>query len=524
MSTEALAAFRTAEVDPDPFSGLVGAERYFNAACDAGEVAPLTLDGNDLALAPEDEAARIAAVRDRLRRLGYSLPDVPAETRGLWADDVKEALRQFQIEAVLVERAGELTVESWDALQALFNFETRFQAADWFGADGATLTLRRAVRLRLSVFGFGAPPAPEDFEPKAEAIDAFSRTARELGILNTPEDSGAALTPEFAGLLFDHDALTDRLADCGGRLEALRGKACSGAEHFLVCFAKIELWLHGYDVAPDGSGKLIQPGMHGRHGGGNTARTNRTADQFNLFFAELAPEGVSVKSASPAAIPARVPELLKRMREMRAAQPLAKDSASHEVVALLEDQLAKSPGLWAELKATAAKLVGILFDGVRRVIAWIGRLFKRVWSAVSTVAVNIWRAVHHFMGGAAFYFRKATRALVEGVGFLTAPGLASAPVCCAGYSRKRDFDAAVLIDASADETEVGIFARGLAHKGAVLAVACRIIRLVCTAVRIALGGAGGAIGGFVPMVLGLASAWSQLRELGRMLDALPEEA
>jgi hypothetical protein len=521
MSAEALAAFRTAEADVDPFNGLVGAERYFNAACDAGEVTPLTLDRDDLAGAPEDEAARIAAVRDRLRRLGYPLDDVPLEVRGIWAEDVQAALRQFQIEAVLVERSGELTVETWDALQELFNFETRMDVAAWFGSDGADLTLQRATRLRLSVFGFGAPPEPADFSPSAKAMAAFSQTAHELGILNTP--IGAALTPEFAAIVFVHDALTDRLADCGEKLALLPRKRRADAEHFLVCFAKIELWLHGYDVAPDGSSKLIQPAMRGRHGGGLTERTNRTADQFNLFFAELAPEGMSVRSAPPAEIPERVPELLKRMRELRAAQPLAKDSASHEVVALLEEELGKKPALWVELKTAAAKLVGILFDGVRRVLAWIGRLFRSVWSAVTTAAVNMWRAVHHFMGGAAFYFRKASRALCEGVGFLTAPGLGSVPVCCARYTRKRDFDAAVLIDEAADESEVGIFTRGLAHKGAMLAVACRIIRLVCTAVRIAVSGAGGVIGGFVPMVLGLASVWSQLRELGRMLDALPEE-
>jgi len=520
MSAEALVAFRAAEADVDPLNGLVGAERYFNAACDAGEVTPMTLDRDDLAIAPEDEAARIAAVRDRLRRLGYPLNDVPVVARGVWADDVRAALRQFQIEAVLAELSGELTVESWDALQELFNFETRMQVSEWFGAGGADLTLQRAARLRLSVFGFGAVPQADDFAPAADMIIAFSQVAAALGIPNTGESG--TLTPEFAGLLFGHDALTDRLADCAERLEALDRKMRARAEHFLVCFAKIELWLHGYDVAPDGSSTLIQPAMHGRHGGGLTERTNRTADQFNLFFAELAPEGMSVKSASPAAIPARVPELLKRMRELRASQPLAKDSASNEVVALLEDELAKKPGLWVELKLAAAKLVGILFDGVRRVLAWIGKLLKRVWSAVSTVAVNMWRAVHHFMGGAAFYFRKAARALGEGVNFLIAPGLASAPVCCARYTRKKDFDAAILIDVSADQEEVGIFTRGLARKGAVLAIACRIIRLVCTAVRIALGGAGGVIGGFVPMVLGLASVWSQLRELGRMLDALPE--
>jgi hypothetical protein len=521
MSAEALAAFRTAEADDDPFVGLTGADRYFNAACEAGEVAPLTIDAGDLPFAPEDAAARIVAVRDRLKRLGYAIDAAPDTQRGVWDDGVRDALRQFQIEAVLAQHAGELTAETWDALQELFNFETRLDVAEWFGASGADITLQRATRLRLSVLGFGSPPEPKDFHPTSEALTRFVESADALGVL--PAGFTAALTPEFAALLFGHDALADRLADCGERLAALKGKSRARAEHFLVCFAKIELWLHGYDVTPDGRSELIQPAMHGRHGGGNTERTNRTADQFNLFFAELAPEGMSVRSAPPAAIPARVPELLKRMRELRAAQSLSKDSASHEVVQLLENELEKSPGLWAELKTTTAKLAGILFDGVRRVLAWIGRLFTRVWSAVSTAAVNVWRAVHHFMGGAAFYFRKAARALCEGVAFLVSPGLASTPVCCAGYSRRVDFDAGLLIDDAAEEAEVAQFTRGLARKGAVLGVACRIIRLVCTALRLAVRGAAGVIGGFVPMVLGLASVWSQVRELGRQLDALPEE-
>ena len=521
MSADALAAFRTAEADDDPFVGLTGAERYFNAACEAGEVAPLTLDAADLALAPEDEAARIVAVRDRLRRLGYAIHDVSEAQRGAWDDGVRAALRQFQIEAVLSARDGELTAETWDALQELFNFETRLDVAEWFGSSGPDITLQRATRLRLSVLGFGAPPEPDDFYPAPETLERFMQTAHALGIL--PAARLSALTPEFAALLFGHDALADRLADCGQNLAALDGKLRARAEHFLVCFAKIELWLHGYDVVPDGRSELVQPTVRRRRGHFTTEQTNRTADQFNLFFAELAPEGMSVRSASPAAIPARVPELLTRMRELRREQPLSKESASHDVVQLLEKELEKSPTLWTELKTAAVNLAGILFDGVRRVLAWIGRLFSRVWSAVSTAAVNVWRAVHHFMGGAAFYFRKAARALCEGVAFLVSPGLASAPVCCAGYSRRVDFDAGLLIDDTADEMEVAQFARGLARKGAVLGIACRIIRLVCTALRLALRGAAGVIGGFVPMVLGLAAVWSQVRELGRQLDALPDE-
>ena len=521
-ASDVLAAFRAADSDPDPFNGLIGTERYFNAACDAGEVAPLTLDRDDLALAPADTASRIAAVRDRLRRLGYPLADVAAELRGVWAADVLAALARFQKEASLTECVGELTVASWDALQELFNFETPLNVEAWFTASAEPeAALLRAVRLRLSVLGFGGPPMSDDFTPSSKAMTGFAETAFTLGVM--AEALPGALTPAFAAVLFAHDALADRLADCLPRLAALNRREQARAENFLVCFAKIELWLHGYDVAPDGSSKLIQPAMAGRHGGGRLDRPNVTANQFNLFFAELAPEGISVKSASPGAIPQRVPELLARMRELRATQPLPKATASRELVALLEAELEKSPGLWTQLREAAAKLVGVLFDGVRRVIAWLGRLLRRVWSTVSTAAVNLWRAVHHFMGAAAFYFRKAARALAEGVSFLLSPGHASEPCGHSAYCRRIDFDAALVLDDDSDERVVKRFTRGLLHKSSALAIACRIIRLVKTAVRLALSGVAGALGGFVPMMLGLASVYSQLRELGRLLDALPAE-
>lgn len=520
MTDPVLDAYRATQTFAEPFADLVGTERYFNAACEAGEVSPLTLDRRDLPWAPEDEAARIVAVRDRLRRLGYPLGDVSETMRGQWTDDVREALKQFQREAMLLAHDGELTVESWDALQELFNFETPLRVEDWFGPEGADRPLQRATRLRLSVLGFGRPPTIDSWQPTTDALTEFVETLVSIGILNT--SLAPVLDPAMAVLVFAHDRLAERLTNCGDQLAALRGGAKKQAEHLLVCFAKIELWLHGYDVAPDGRSDLVLPAMHGRHGGMKTNRTNRTADQFNLFFADSAPEGMRVYSAPPEAIPARVPEMLRRMRELRARDAWRREDASHEIVRMLEERLEESPSLWNELKTAATKLAGILFDGVRRVIAWIGRLFRRIGAAVSTAAVNMWRAVHHFMGGAAFYFRKATRALAEGVAFLIAPGHRSEPVGCSGYCRRIDFDAGVLVDDEAEPDEVRRFARGLERKGRSLAIACRIIRLVSTAVRLAAAGAAGLAGGFVPMVLGLASVWSQVRKLGRMLDALEE--
>ena len=126
------------------------------------------------------------------------------------------------------------------------------------------------------------------------------------------------------------------------------------------------------------------------------------------------------------------------------------------------------------------------------------------------------------MGHAAFQLRKAIRAFVEGVSFFVQPGHDSEPVghCC--YGRRVDFDGSLLVDLNAADEVVFTFTTRLGHRARCFTIACRIIALVVLATRTALAGAAGILGGFVPMILGLASIYSQVRQLGALLDTLVE--
>ena len=515
----ALTALRASESVEDPFAQLAAAEAYVVAAWDAKIVPPLTIDREDLAEAPDDAVARTIALRDRLRRLGYELADVPGELRGAWDQGLHAALLAFQQEAGLHGQDGELTVESWDALQELFSFETPMDVPGWFTGDEPDRTLLRAVRLRLHVLGIEKqPPFTGDFQPADEAVRAFCGLVEALGV--APEAIHPQIDRRFAEVLFGHDHLVDRLAECSARLEMLSGDMHDRAEHFLVCVGKIELWLHGYDVVPDGSSQLVQPAMHGAHGQSRVTG-NKTAGEFNKFLREV---GGASRVVPPGRIATHVPGMLLHMRALRReSREWSREQMSSIVVQELEVRLRTTKGLWKKIREAASRVISGLFDGVRRVISWIGRVLARGWDKLTSAAYNLWRAVYHFMGSAAFNCRKALRAFGTGVQFFFSRGCCSEPAASIVYLRRADFDSTLMVNMAGEPSEAVNFGLSLTRKAQCLAIACRIIHLAATAVRIAARGFAANLGGFIPAIFGLASVYSQIRVLAKLLEALPDE-
>lgn len=514
--------------EPDPLAQIVATEQLFQAACTTGDVPPLTLDSDDWDNAPADTAQRQAAIHKRLRRLGYPVPDaLPAGATGdaLWAV-LRPAWAQFQTEAfgaVLPDdlKPGELAATDWDALQELFNFETAMRVERWFDGDTPRPALQRAARLRLQVAGFGTGPVGNDFAPSPEALRGFAQTAHDLGV--TPAPLAPALTPAYAAVLFDYDGLTDALARSGDRLAQLDGPAAERAKNFLVCVAKVELWLHGRDSRPDGDATLA-PKVTVIGGHGNVHRVEQPhpfVAEFERFMRE---NGRDVTLRRAADLPSRVPELLAISQPPRAG---GERLNSTELVEQLQGLLVQDNSLWGRIVAAGKGLVSSLFDGAKRVFSWLGRLLRRGIDAVkqavkdiAATAVNLWRGVYHFMGGAAFHLRRALRAFGDGVEFLFNPVLRTDPADSAIYARRIDCDGAMIVDPAADSAAVVALGESLARGAKCFAIACRIVRLITTAVRTVLATGAGGLVGFAPLILGLASAYQQVRELGRMLEQL----
>jgi hypothetical protein len=122
------------------------------------------------------------------------------------------------------------------------------------------------------------------------------------------------------------------------------------------------------------------------------------------------------------------------------------------------------------------------------------------------------------MGSAALRLRRALRVFAEGAGFFAAR-IVTDETSRIVYAKGYDFDAKVLVDPAVEGEQVRAFAAGLRRRSRAFELACRMIRLAATALRTALYGAAAALGGFVPLLLGLASAYSQMRVLDEQLEA-----
>lgn len=518
----AQAAFAEFRADFDsavPAADLVATAGYFAVACETGAVPPLTLDDKDLAVAPEDTRERVRAVYDRLGRLGYT--PLHSEPTSDWRE-LRPAFSEFQREAGLCSGGrvcGELTLADWRALQEIFDFETPMEGPRWFSGDVPRPALERATRLRLSVFGFGRAPRADDWRPTAESMAAFAEVAQELELTDGPLPP--ALTPEFAATLFDHDALVAQIAARTAPLPA-----SAHVRDFLVCLAKVELWLHGFDIAPDGNPALtvrtFHAGRHGRWSAEPSPVANFIVRACEDVFADPA---ATPPPRRPEEIPERVPALLAALERLRRdAETRTADAArdSTALIGRLQEKLDAEPRLWARIRDVGRKLTGALFDGVKRAVAWLARFFAKAVDWTVNALANAWRAVYHFMGSAASRLRRALRTFSAGVDFFTARLVTdtAGQIACA---KSVDFDLRVLVDERATADEVRAFGVGLRQRSRALAIACRMIRLVATAVRGALCGATATIGGFVPLLLGLASAYSQIRELDRLLECCGAE-
>ncbi|MFT3828661.1 MAG: hypothetical protein QM691_03045 [Opitutaceae bacterium] len=516
----ALAEFRARFDSAAPAADLVATAGYFAAACETGAVPPLSLDDEDLAVAPDDTRERIRAVHDRLRRLGYA--PLPPEPTSDWRE-LRPAFAEFQREAGLCGEdrpCGELTLADWRALQELFDFETPMNVSRWFSGGVPRPALERAARLRLTVFSFDRPPRADNWRPSTEAMGAFAEVAQTLELVDEPLPP--ELTSGFVSTLFGHDDLVAKIA---ARMAPVPANAC--VRDFLVCLAKVELWLHGFDIAPDGNPALtvrtFHAGRHGRWTDEPSPVANFIVRACEDLFADPA---ATPPPKRPEQIPERVPALLAALERLRREAETKNEDAARDSAALigrLQERLDAEPRLWARIREVGRKLTGALFDGVKRAVAWLARFFAKAIDWTVNALANAWRAIYHFMGSAAMRLRRALRTFADGAEFFTAGLVADTAgrIVCA---KSGDFDLRVLIDDRATENETRAFGVGLRQRSRMFAIACRMIRFVATAVRVALCGAAATIGGFVPLLLGLASAYSQLRELDQLLVAGEREA
>lgn len=348
------------------------------------------------------QGSRIRAMRTRLYLLGYLTENSGATTLG---PELKAAITRFQQDAALVDDgwAGPLT---WTALAQLVGFEEDTNLGHWTQPQFAAL-FDRALRLRIKVLGLTYTTSTE------LAIQAF------VSIYNAYFAQGQPLnTAQMDAVyqaLFDQEALLARIAATDDAVLAQ-----PNVTNFIVAVAKIELWLLGYPVVPDGS-RFVDENLQ------NTPQTNKVSlrQAMVLFWQDQGKRRLRAQRLS---------------RNLDAAFFQALDlSDEGDQTEAMAGQLLHEPNkartVWGALK----KLGSRLWDGLRRAARWVGRFFNNAVRQFRKWSAAIARAVY---GPAVAFFHKVKlfmQGLTYSIQFLFTNKLSNPPHLYVQRERDMDF-------------------------------------------------------------------------------------
>ncbi|RLL53660.1 peptidoglycan-binding protein [Mariprofundus sp. EBB-1] len=208
---------------------------------------------------PQSEHAysqsRLNTIRDRLTLLGYQVSNTDGGEQWQALEPVVEKFQQAASGEMRLRRDGWVGEHTWLALQELISFEAPSHLEKWMKNGKPCPALKRALHLRLFALGLIEIPPGRNIKPSI--INAGLRHLAEVAkVLRWDElrlqTSLRDIDLATLELIFNQDGFVERLAG-GGSVKGLENLRC--IRPFVIAMAKIELWLAGYEIKPDGYGE-----------------------------------------------------------------------------------------------------------------------------------------------------------------------------------------------------------------------------------------------------------------------------
>jgi len=486
-------SYKGDEDAPDPIDHMQGQYALLDAALDQAKaddvISPLP------AGVPVADGSRIRTIRDRLVNLGY----LKQGAKNTVLDDaLADAVLAFQQDAGLTQDrwAGH---ETWTALQELVSFEIPSNLPRWFDGLQPRRALVRAAHLRLFTLGM-VQSKPGNGEPGhlQSGLQQFVHVAQRLQF--GPSDIKAELSFETLTLLFDQDALLQGLAAA----DAPKDKDMRFQVHaFVMSMAKIELWMLGFHVDPNGhnsAGRMPQ-------------RRSRSLDS-NLYLATSSVLYKAIREywilhADKKHAATRAHEFVRGafpqfFKQLQIDTSVQNNIDSHEVYDYFNNTKNKKRlnGAWKRIKAMGARL----WDGLKRIWNWLVNLAEKVIHYTE----NILRIGYEFIHRAYATVTTAIEVLVSSVNFLVHKELPGSDVRNVIAYHDLDFDFITISDVDATPEKVRHMADILLHNASGFVLASSIISVLADVVKMAIKGA---FTGYLMLLVGLLNLYRQVADL-----------
>ena len=501
--------YRLPELDslepPERFDNL---DRIFIKAEKDGVVAPLPDAEQNVRLTELNES-RICTIRTRLYLLGYLKRDSHSPGIG---EKFKSAVYQFQIEAGL-EPDSWVGRQTWTALQELVSFEHPSHLEKWFAEKPLKPALMRAIKLRLFVLGFLPSKQARGAHKLQSALGKFAAVARVLNLHDRPLEPAPVL--ETIRVLFDQDALARRLGTAGKDFlkycptDIGENAARRLIHRFVICCAKIELWLLGYDLALDGSAKFAVPGGSEIH-----SYLPARYPLFHALYSFWRDNGKGKQKARERAARVTGSFFARLLRLQRAGDRIADTNQSEQLFMVLAKEKKKAlDRVWQHIKTIGSRI----WDGLKRVWRWLKSIISRVAKKISAWAKNMARLAYQYALNAFPVVRKLIHIAKPTASFLTHKTLKASDAASVVINRDNDFDYRLYINPAHDRGALKAILTKFYSTAYYFSIGMRVLgfivsTLIAVIKTVPLGG------GWFGLILALLKIYSSLKNFSDILD------
>lgn len=516
-------------------------ERLLNEA-DRRGILDVPAEDGDAARAGNANLVREGVIAERLWLLGYLKRKswVASSQRDSHRQAFLEAVARFQTDAGLHVDAWSGD-ETWQALHQLVTFESATHVDRYCDGDVPKAALVRSLRLRLWALGLlKKKPTISERNDQLPVRGLARFWAMWRGFSTTPLPAEPPPTPELIDLVFEQDKLLANIAGLSGSIRRRSGERLvfrrrrfddesstvnEDAATFLVCVAKIELWLLGFDV--DISDQSEYPVVNIRDGATRAHDTLRVA--LVRFWDGLAGDsddddaGLSASQRRERRARRRrlrnaiTPELFIALQDpgtlgeltVSGKDPTGKapeeDDLSREVSDIVNtDEQVRAT--WSQGKGLGMKL----WDGMRRLWRWIARGVR----ALLRIGRNIVRVFFRYSLKAFEIARLSVVTVVESSRRYVSGRIFENPSVHVIVDAGGDMRA--MIGPAALPDDVGLAGTAVTRFGHAFLLSCRILAMLLRAVRnVALG-----IFGWARLLWVLVRCYSDIRPLYKAIQAL----